>query len=168
MHAFRVFWSPGLSESNHLGASGGQSGWLFGCAALNAGWFSRSRSMRRMLGNGLKSTWNLITHSGWEWAGWPFYHLYAQTFGRWRLAEWGSSLPRWFRPQHNICQQSMPKFSPRLRGKYTGNVNWWVFNVFTQFKIVFAQKRLSTIFNVGLGFLLRFILCKFISWAIQQ
>jgi len=40
-------------------ASGGQSGWLDGWAARNAGWFSSSRSIRKMMGNGLKSTWNL-------------------------------------------------------------------------------------------------------------
>lgn len=40
-------------------ASGGQSGWLDGWAARNAGWFSSSRSIRKMIGKGRRSTWNL-------------------------------------------------------------------------------------------------------------
>lgn len=43
----------------YLAASGGQSGWLDGWAARNAGWLSSSLSMRKMIGYGLKSTWNL-------------------------------------------------------------------------------------------------------------
>lgn len=44
-------------------ASGGQSGWLDGWAARNAGWFSSSRSIRNMMGNGRKSTWNLCSNN---------------------------------------------------------------------------------------------------------
>lgn len=44
-------------------ASGGQSGWLDGWAARNAGWFSSSRSIRKMMGNGRKSTWNLCSNN---------------------------------------------------------------------------------------------------------
>lgn len=43
----------------YLAASGGQSGWFDGCAARNAGWLSSSLSMRKMMGYGRRSTWNL-------------------------------------------------------------------------------------------------------------
>lgn len=42
-----------------LGSSGGQSGWLEGWAARNAGLLSSSRSIRNIMGYGRKSTWNL-------------------------------------------------------------------------------------------------------------
>lgn len=43
----------------YLVASGGQSGWLLGWAAVKAGWCSKWRSTLRIVGKGLRSTWNL-------------------------------------------------------------------------------------------------------------
>lgn len=50
-------------QAPYFVASGGQSGWLDGWAARNAGWFSSSRSIRKMMGNGRKSTWNLCSNN---------------------------------------------------------------------------------------------------------
>lgn len=43
-------------QRNYFVASGGQSGWLEGCAARKAGCVSNSRSIRNIIGKGRKST----------------------------------------------------------------------------------------------------------------
>lgn len=57
-----IIWTGNVLEELevYLAASGGQSGWWDGWAARNAGWLSNSLSMRKIIGYGLKSTWNLL------------------------------------------------------------------------------------------------------------
>lgn len=58
---FFVFlrFAVGCGKFYLFGNSGGQSGWLEGWAARKAGLLSNSRSMRKIMGYGRKSTWNL-------------------------------------------------------------------------------------------------------------
>lgn len=103
-HIFVRFQPP------YFVASGGQSGWLDGWAARNAGWFSSSRSIRNIMGNGRKSTWNLQRNQiSSIYEVWIQYYFITRpcpclTFAHWTLVEWGSSLQWIFHHQHSICQ----------------------------------------------------------------
>lgn len=102
-------FAVGVGKFYLLGSSGGQSGWLEGWAARNAGLLSSSRSMRRIMGYGRKSTWNLERNRN-QWIKLGFsisrfsWFRIILTFGHWTPEVRGSSPPwRSHRPR-NICR----------------------------------------------------------------
>lgn len=96
----------------YLAASGGQSGWFDGCAARNAGWLSNSRSIRKMIGYGRKSTWNLsngnhLLVTVYMWSS------NTLTFVRWKLAAPNNSRPSIFRRRRKIYRPMLTAISRR-------------------------------------------------------